>query len=241
MLVIRRKHDSPRRAVASVALVTAALALSLGCSTEGKKDVAKSALKSMGPDERRESFEATARMLDEEPRLVDELYAVVREHRPTMHRFLWNASRDLKEAWLADMTAELLAQHPESVEQVLISATDAIAKEPRARMAMDRAIAKRGEKTVDILTDDANTLARVLSASMAVIERKPRARDNVLSAARKERQRIIAFVKSDPELSKEMTEELLREVVKDKPALDKLLRATGAIDEDAPSSKAKKR
>ena len=71
---------------------------------------------------------------------------------------------------------------------------------------------------------------------MTVIEKKPRARDNLLAATRKERQRIIAFVKSDPELAKEMTEELVREAVKDKPALDKLLRATGAIDDDPPSA-----
>ncbi|MDF2697358.1 MAG: hypothetical protein K0S65_5741 [Labilithrix sp.] len=220
-----------------VASLGVALTLTQGCSTEGKKDIARSALESMGPEERRESFEATARVLDEQPALVDELYAVVRQHRPTMFRFLTNASRDLREPWLADMTAERLVEHPDSVERTLLSATDAIAREPKARKAMNRAVAQRADKTVDILTDDPDTLARVLAASLATIERKPRARENVLAAARQERQRIIAFVKSDPELSKELTEELLREAVKDKPALEKLLRATGAIDEDAPAPK----
>lgn len=180
-------------------------------------------------------------MLDEEPKLVDELYSVVRAHPSTMHRFLRNASRDLKEPELAQMTAELLAKHPASVEETLIASIDAIAKEPNARLAMDRAIARRAEKAVDILTDDASTLGRIVAASTVIVERKSRARENVLRAAREQRHSIIAFVKSDPELAKEMTEELLRQAVKDKPALEKVLRATGAIDDDEPPSAKGKR
>jgi hypothetical protein len=235
---------SGRRSIAGLSLLglmtAATIAVTPGCTTEGKKGVAKSAINSMGPEERRETFEATARILDEQPALVDELYAVTREHRPMMHRFLENASHDLKEPWLADMTAEILVKDPASLEQTLVSVTSATAKEPKARMAFDRGIARQPEKVVDILTDDANTLARVVAASLTTIQKKPRARDNVLIAAKQERQRILAFVKSDPELSKELTEELLREAVKDKPTLLKMLRATGAIDDDPGPSKAKR-
>jgi hypothetical protein len=215
-----------------VAIVGAASAAwCLACSTETKKDVAKSAVHSMSVDQRRESFEATARMLDEDPRIVDELYSVMRQHRPAMHQFLANATRDLREPWLANMTAELLVQNPASVEETLLAATDEISKSPKARAAMDRAIAKRAGKVVDILTDDPGTLGQVLSASLTVVEKKPRARETIVEAASKERGRIIEFVRRDPELAKEMTEALLRDAVKDKPALDTLLRATGAIDD----------
>jgi hypothetical protein len=224
------------------AIAVLALAAAFGCGTEGKKTIAKSAIESMGPEERRESFEATVRMLDEKPALIDEVYSVVRTHPATMHRFIANASRDLKDPGLANMTAELLAKEPASVEQTMIASLDAVAKQPEARRAMRRAMVQRAGKAVDILTDDPETLGRVLAASMTIVEEKPLARDNVLRAVRQQRRGIIAFVKSDPELSKEMTEELLREAVKDKPALDKLLRATGVIDEDVPSpSKGKKR
>jgi hypothetical protein len=222
---------SGRGAIAVLTLVA-----TFGCSTEGKKNVVKSATESMTPEERRDTFEATARMLDEKPQLVDELYSVLHAHPATMQRFLANASRDLKEPWLASMTAELLAREPASVEQTLIASIDAIAKRPEARSAMRRAISRRASKTVDILTDDPNTLGGLLAASAKMVEEKPLARDNVLRAVQQQRRGILAFVKSDPELMKEMTEELLREAVKDKPALDKLLRATGAIDEDQPSS-----
>jgi hypothetical protein len=213
-----------------------ALALAPGCSTEGKKDVAKSALASMAPEQRRDSFEATARLLDEQPELVDELYVVMRRHRPTMHRFLVNAtSQDLKEPWLADMAAEVLADHPAAIEPTFIAAMDAIAPEPEARAAMNRAVARRAEKAVDIMTDSPETMDRVLAASMVTLERKPRARENVRAAVHQQRQQIIAFAKANPELGRDLTEDLLHQVVKDSPVLEKVLRAAGALDKEGPA------
>ncbi len=233
------KHPLSRRPSITAVFALAVVGAS-GCTTEGKKDVAKSALHTMSTEDRRETFEATARILDEQPQLVDELYATVRRHPKTMHRFLQNTAPDLSDPALASDMGELLSHEPASIEQTLISATDAIAKEPKARMAMDRALAKRAEKTVDILTDDPNALSRLVGAAFVVLEKKPRARENVASAVSKNREKIIAFVKSDPELAKALTEELLKEAVKDKPTLDKLLRAAGVVDDVPAKEKAKR-
>ena len=54
----------------------------------------------------------------------------------------------------------------------------------------------------------------------------------VLEAVRKDRARIVDFLRDHKELVKEMAERLLREMVADKPALEKLLRAVNVIDDD---------
>ena len=122
------------------------------------------------------------------------------------------------------MTAELLVKHPDSLEQVLTSTIDHMMPLADARGAMNRAIASRPDQAVDVLTDDPATLARLVASSLSTLERKPKARAAVLAAVRKNRAHALAFVKSDPEFSKEVAEELLREVVEDKPALEKALR-----------------
>lgn len=211
-------------------MVAAAMAVACGVGT--KQEVAKTTLTSMSDSERRETFEATARVLDEHPELVDELYAVTKRHDATMRRFLANTSRDLRDPGLATATAELLAQHPDSVEQTMVRTTDSVAKNEASRHAMSRAIASRADETVDILTDDPDALSRVLTASLETLEKKPKARSAALVAVRKNRGRIVAFVKSDPALAKDMTEELLRALVEDKPALAKALEAIGVISDD---------
>lgn len=218
------------RVLAALAPLFVACAL-LACGTATKQQVAETALTSMSDEARHESFEATLRVLDENPELVDELYEVARRHRPTFRRFLANASRDLHEPELATMTADLLTRHPDSLAEVLVRTTDATVRRAEARKAMSRAVASRAPETVDVLTDDAKSLSRVLTATLSALEEKPAARTAALAAVRENRGRIVAFVKNDEQLVKEMTEELIREVVDDEPALKKLLRAAGIIEE----------
>ena len=56
--------------------------------------------------------------------------------------------------------------------------------------------------------------------------RKPR------SDAQKNRGRILAFVKEDPALTKELGEQVVREMVKDKPAVEQALRAAKVINDN---------
>lgn len=207
-----------------------AAASAMGCTTGAKKDVAKTALDKMPRDERLETFEATARILDERPDLVDELYANVRNHRPTMDRFFANASKDLAQRPLAEIAAKHLVENPEALEQVMSTSLDYVVRVPAARAALNRAMTSRAEEATEILTDSPQTLARVLDSALSTLEQKPQARRAALLAVRKDRKRILAFVKQDPELMKEMAEEVVREAVKDKPAVEKALRAAKVID-----------
>ena len=96
---------------------------------------------------------------------------------------------------------------------MLVATTDAVTPVKDARKSMSKAIGERANKTVDVLTDDSDALARVLTASLEALDQKPRARTAVIAAVRKNRARIVALVKDDPELSKEIAEELVGGVV----------------------------
>src|SRR4051794_14214424 len=90
----------------------ALLSAFVACTTSQKKDATKTAFDAMSASERRDTFEASLRVLDERLEIVDELYAVTRRHPKTMHRILENTTRDLAEQDLASATAELLAANP---------------------------------------------------------------------------------------------------------------------------------
>jgi hypothetical protein len=228
---MRTSSPSLRGLTAGLALgVTLGMAAS--CTTGGKKEAAKTALDAMPRQERIDTFEATARLLDEHPDLVDEFYSVARHHGPMLDRFFFNAAKDLKERPMAELAAKHLVENPEAVEQVMATSADYIVHVPAARAAMNRAMTSRAEEVSDILTGDPATMARVVEANLLLLEKKPQARRSALIAIRKNRQRVLALMKNDPELTKEMGEEILREVVKDKPALEKALRAAKVIDED---------
>lgn len=183
------------------------------CGVTPKKEVAHAALSTMSTEDRRETFEATVRVLDEKPELVDEFYVVAKQHPVTFTRFIANTARDLHEPEMAKITGEHLARHPDSLERTLVATTDAIVPRPDARSAMTRAMSARAKRTVDILTDDPDTLARILTATLEALEKKPAARTAAIAAVRKNRAQIVSLVKNDPELSKEIAEELVGGVV----------------------------
>lgn len=210
----------------------ALLSAFVACSTTQKKDMTKTALDAMSPSERHDTIEASLRVFDERPELVDELYATTRRHPKTMHRFLENTARDLANEDLARPTAELLAANPPALEEMFTLSPDYIFDFPAARAAMDRAMASRAPKIVDILFDDPNALSRITAAILTSVQTKPRAKSALLASVKANRKAILSFVENDPELLRELAEPVLRELAKDKPVLDKALRAAKVIDDD---------
>lgn len=205
-----------KSALSVAVLCVAACFVGVACGAGAKQEVAETALTKMSPESRRTSFEATLRVLDENPELVDELYAVTRKHPVTMTRFTANTARDLREPELARITGELLAKNPESLEQTLVTTTDIIVhteKKDPARKAMSSAMAARAEQMVDVLTDDPQATTKMVRASLAMLEKKPQAKSAMLTAVKNNREGIVAFVKSDPGLAKDMGEELVKEVL----------------------------
>ncbi len=214
----------PVNLVVSLALAMLS-ACGVACTTGQKKEAAETAFDAMSPKEQTDAIEAIARVLDENPELVDRMYLVIRRHQPTMNRFLDNTATDLRDPELAWRTSTRLAARPASLIQVLRSTTDAVAKSPEARRAMNQAVSERAETMVDILTDDDETLGRMLEVSLRVLAKKPKARQRVLTALREHRGEVLAYVKQDKALATAMTKELVSEAVEDKPLLQKVLKS----------------
>jgi len=230
-----RRTSRSRMSLRSVAVGFAlglAVAGAAACGTGTKEEVAKTALDAMPKNERLDSFEATSRVLDEHPEFVDEFYSAARRHPALFDRFIMNAARDLKDEQYATITAKHLVANPDSLEKVLVTTMDFIAKAAAPRAAMNRAMISRAEEATDIITDDPATVARLVEAGLLIVEKKPQARRSAVLAVQKNRGRILAFVKEDPALSKELGEQVVREMVKDKPALEQALRAAKVIDDN---------
>jgi hypothetical protein len=73
-----------------------AVALALGACTIAQKRAVEEKITD-DPGRRRETFEATLRLLDEKPEYVDEFFQLARGHPKTLGRFLRDTSRSLHE------------------------------------------------------------------------------------------------------------------------------------------------
>jgi hypothetical protein len=227
MLNIERQPSSlaPRLWRCALALVLfGSSSAALQCGAGAKQQAIDKTLGAMSQDQRRSNFEDTARVLDQHPEWVDEFYSVARVHGPMMKRFLENAARDLKDRELAALTAQLLANEPASLEQVLVQTIDASKPKPEARKAINRAVAMRADAMSDILTDSGGTLAEVTRALLDVTAKKPKARESLTSAVEKQSAHVVAFAADNPKLMAAMTRPVLEAAVKDKDSLVRLLK-----------------
>lgn len=203
----------------------------VSCTAAAKKDAAKTALDAMSDEDRRETWEATARILDRRPEWVDELYTTLRKsHDPTMRRFLENTTRDLHEQGLAKATAQLLVQYPDSLQTTLELTTDSVVDHPDARQAMNRAMTSRAAEMVDVMTDEPKTVSTMVKELLVSVEKKPSARRGAIVAVRDHRSRIVALITQDGDLTKAVAKQLLHAAVKDDPGLEKVLRKAKLID-----------
>jgi hypothetical protein len=208
------------------------LAAVVACSTNAKKEVTKTALDVQSSSQRRDTFEAMARALDERPEEIDLFYSVARQHPKLMDRFIDNTTKDLASEEMARLVARHLAERPDALEMTMKLTMVEVAKQHEARRAMDRAIAAESRTVSDILTDDSRTMTSVVASLLDVIETKPRARSALIAATERNRAKILGFVKDNPKLAKEIAEQVIREEVKDAPAAEKILRAVKIIDDD---------
>lgn len=222
----RKPSSAPQRMLhlGAAAILATSSALAIHCGAGAKQQAIDKTLGAMSSEQRRSNFEDMARVLDERPEYVDEFYSVARVHEPMMRRFLQNAARDLKDAKLAALTAELLSNEPASLEQVLVQTIDASKPKPEARKAIDRAVAARADSMSDILTDSSATLEAVTRALLDVTSRKPKARETLKVAVEKQAAHVVAFAADNPKLMAAMTRPVLEAAIKDKDSLVRLLK-----------------
>lgn len=211
-------------------LAVGACVLLVACATTQKKQLVETGAEAMSPAQRRDLFEATARVLDENPEYVDEFYAVARQHPKMLSRFFARATPDLKSKPIAETMAKLLANDQGSLAMVLAQSIDAVAAKPAARATMSKVMTEKAATVSDILTDDPTAVTAVMTSTIAAVEQKPKAQAPFHAAMKGSAPRVIAILEKDPSTLGVITEELLRVSVKDKPSLRKLLRKVGAVD-----------
>lgn len=155
-----------------------ALCLLGGCSAGAKTQAVQTALEN--DETRRESFEATLRVLDQHPEYVDELFALTLQHRPTLDRFLWNAAQHLDEDWLARMNARHLVDNPAAAHQVMIAVLDDVSDEAETLAALSRAMEQRAQIAAMVVAARPETVRANLRALFGRDPEEPRGSPRVL-------------------------------------------------------------
>jgi hypothetical protein len=210
-------------------LISAASLCVAACATAQKKTVIESAA-GASDTQRRDAFEATARVLDENPEYVDEFYVILRKHPKTLSRFFADVTPDLDQKPLAETQAKLLAEHPASLEVIFRETIDAAKDRPKARAALTRVMQQRATLLADLTTDNPQTVAALLNATTAALVRKPKAQPGFHVAMKESAPHVAALMAKDTSTLGVLMEEMLKVSVRDKPALRKLLDKVGALD-----------
>jgi hypothetical protein len=214
----------PLRAHLALALVVLA---SSACATTSQQAEVIDTVTADG-DERKKAFEATARVLDEHPEYVDELYAVTLQHPVAFNRFTDDTTRDLSRPPMAKLMATHLVQYDDSVEQVFIATLDAAKDKKEARAGIDRAIERRASLVADIMSDDPAAVLGVTEATVHHVARKPAARKAFLQAMQRKAPELAGILAQDPKTMAVLTGALLKEALKADPkALDDILEKAG--------------
>jgi hypothetical protein len=190
-------HEGFGRAVRLTALICGFLAVT-ACAGSQKGKVVEATLDTMSEKQRRGTFDTMAAVLDRNPKMVDELYAVTREHPQMFVRFLANSSRDLKEPELARTTASLLVANPESLAEVMRSTLELAADDPEARKALAEVMAEERFIVADILTDHPKVMQETMNATLRATEQKPGAREALLASMRTSSERVANVLVRDP-------------------------------------------
>ena len=139
------------------------------CSTTQKKAILDTAFADHG--RRQEYFEATLRVLDQNPKYVDEFFAKARRHPKTLDRFVSVTAGSLHDETLATTTAHHLADHPRSIAPVVEALIDAVANAPVARQELMFALRHRAQTIAHYLEEDTATL-KVLTKAFVVVTAK---------------------------------------------------------------------
>lgn len=180
-----------------IACCIALSVVGLACSPAQKRPVVATALDD--PEMRRESFEATLRVLDANPQYVDELFQKTLAHPKTLDRLLQNTARQLRDEKLARHAARHLTAHPESLKMTLIASLDEMADQPDAMNATAAAIEERSDITARAMVQRETAVRRALRALLQEVQRNPKAEEYFLTALRENSQTMAAVLTKHPD------------------------------------------
>lgn len=176
--------------------VAVAASIGFACAASSQKPAVDAAL--ANDEMRRESLEATLRVLDQHPEYVDELFALTLKHPKTLDRFLQNTARTLSDDALSRLTARRLADHPEGLRQIMIATLDEVSDEPAPLGAISEAIRERPQIAAMVLVQRDESVRRTLKALMGEVGKNRDARRSFLLAVQENSVPMAAVIVQDP-------------------------------------------
>jgi len=183
-----------RRGIVRWTAVAASLAIA--CAASSQKPAVDAALAS--DDLRRESLEATLRVLDQHPGYVDELFALTLQHPKTLDRFLQNPARALSDDALSRRTARRLADHPDGLRQILVATLDEISDEPSPLQAVSEAMGERPQVAAMAMVQREESVRRTMRALMGEVQKNREAARWFLLAVQDNSVLMAAVIVQDP-------------------------------------------
>lgn len=154
--------------------------LSCGCTAGSQKPAIETVLDE--PQRRHESFEATLRVLDENPAYVDELFQLALRHPATLDRLLRVTARELERDEFARFAAKRLVQDPKGLKQTLIATLDEASDDPPALRAASEAMAARPQLAAMVVVQSDASIRNTLRALLEEVRKNPQARESFLVA-----------------------------------------------------------
>jgi hypothetical protein len=172
--------------------------LLLGCSAGAQKPAISSALDDDGV--RRDAFEATLRVLDENPTYVDELFAATLRHPKTLDRFLRATARELQRDEFARVVAVRLTAEPAGLKQVFIANLDEASDDPTALRAMSDAMAERPQLSAIVVVQSDASLRGTLREVLQEVLKNAEARRSFLAGVAENSDAMARVIAPNPEV-----------------------------------------
>jgi hypothetical protein len=144
------------------ALALAFAALGVACTPAQKKPMIETAFSNR--ETRHESFEATLRELDQNPKYVDELFKMTLKHPSTLDRLLQNTAQQLRHEEFARRSAAHLVAEPEGLKATLIATMVEIQDDPEAQKAFIQALDQTRDLNAAVLAKHPDVMARLFQA-----------------------------------------------------------------------------
>lgn len=132
-----------------------------GCS---KETLLRSALED--PEERKDTFQLTLKILDEHPEYVDELFVLAREHDATFDELVRQVAVALDDPAFAAKVASKLAGQPKAVELITRAMLVEARNNPELRRALAAAILSEGDVMHQIVEENPELVRRVLTRTL---------------------------------------------------------------------------
>ena len=149
---------------------------------------------------RRESLEATLRVLDEHPEYVDEFFVAARRHPLTLDRFMKNAANELERDEFARLVAKRLTTSPKALKQVLIASLDEASDDPAALRAMAEAMAERPQLAAIVVVQTDASLRQTLHALLLEVLKNPAARRSFLAGLAENSDPLARILAPNPDV-----------------------------------------